>query len=144
MNYIFIFFVSTLFSLFAIAGLFIWKIKKIRLNPNHFEEARSKAAEPLFGDSPEQMRILARGFIRKIAFHPSVLRVAEILIRRIRLLVLRIENFLFGLIDYLNGRRRIHKENGGSGGVKAAKSPSLFLEELNNSKKSSEKNDLPS
>lgn len=127
MNYFLVFSFSTLFLLGAIVGLFIWKIKKIRLNPEHYEEAKNKAAEPFFGDYPERMRILARDFIKRIAFHPSVLRVAEILIRKIRILVLRTENFLFGLIDYLNGRRRIHKEKEAT--------PSPFLEELNNSKK---------
>jgi hypothetical protein len=134
MNYLFIFSFSSFISLAAIVFLFWRKSKEIKNSKELYERALALAQEPLFGDHPEKIQMASRAFLKKVFFNARVLRIAEIGIRRIRIIVLKIENFLFRLIDYLNGRRKISAQNG---------KPSPFLEELDKAKKSPKNKENP-
>lgn len=79
----------------------------------------------------ERLQIVS-GNIDKIFGHPEFLKFLEFFLRRLRILVLKIENFLLDRIDYLRGKRKINSMNG--------EHSSEFMKEMSDWKNGNDKN----
>lgn len=122
MNYWIFFSLLLFFSSSLLFFIFYRAMRKLQNNPEIFEQISFLAKQH------------SLEFYFNSAIKPFVLQKFEIFIRRIRLIVLKLEIFLFKIIDRLNGKRRLSKINAENSQLKN-REPSPFLKELNNSKK---------
>lgn len=132
MNYLILFSILS-FSSFAIMALMVvLGIKKVRsLDKMALGRMILKNHGFFEREIGERLQIVS-GNVAKIFGHPEFLKFLEIFLRRVRIVVLKIENFLLDRIDYLRGKRKINSVN--------SEHSSEFIKEMSDWKNGNDKN----
>lgn len=124
MNYLILFSALSFLSLAVMALMVILGIKKVRsLDKMTLGRMCLQNCGFFEREIGERLRIVS-GNAAKIFGHPEFLKFLEIFLRRVRIIVLKIENFLLDRIDYLRGKRKINATN--------SEHSSEFMKEMNN------------
>ncbi|OGZ32248.1 MAG: hypothetical protein A3H02_00915 [Candidatus Niyogibacteria bacterium RIFCSPLOWO2_12_FULL_41_13] len=112
MNYLELFGILSFASFAAMVLTIVLGIKKIKsLDKITVEKILAENSGFFEREIGAKLRIVSDNF-KKILGHPEFLKFLEFFLRRLRILVLKIENFLLERIDYLRGKRKINSMNG--------------------------------
>lgn len=131
MSYLLLFSIISIASFSVLLLIIFLGARKLRLMDQYSLE---RALFENSGFLSKELNALGQSIIvnfKKIFSHPDFLKFLEIFVRKIRIVVLKVENTLLDIIDYLRGKRKNNSIN--------SENASEFLKEMNDWKNGNDK-----